>query len=72
LNHSEDGQSGLYDKYEVRKDGVLVEDCFVLEPEDDSAAREALKEYARTTDNDQLAADLAFWIAGLESQEGSR
>jgi len=51
-------ESGLYTKYEVRKDGEPVEDCFVLEPGDDRAARAALKAYAAATENDDLADDL--------------
>lgn len=56
---------GLYAKYEVRKDGEPVEDCFVLEPEDDSAAREALIRYAEETDDEALAEDLREWVTGL-------
>lgn len=50
--------NGLYAKYEVRKDGESVKDCFVLEPDDDRAARAALKAYAAATENEELAADL--------------
>ena len=59
---------GLYEKYEVRKDGEPVEDCFVLEPESDSAAREALIEYAEHTDDDELATDLREWIIDICTQ----
>lgn len=60
--------SGLYEKYEVLKDGEPVEDCFVLEPESDKAARLALEEYARRTDDEELAQDLREWVAiiGME------
>lgn len=51
-------QSGLHRKYEVRKDGEPIDDCFVLEPEDDPAARAALKAYAEATENAALAEDL--------------
>jgi len=57
---------GLYDKYDVFEGGERVAGCFVLEPRDDPAALEALKAYARTTDDDALAADLAYWIAEIE------
>lgn len=60
---------GLYSKYEVRKDGEPVEDCFVLEPEDDAAARRALEAYARGTDDEELAQDLRNWVAAVESRE---
>ncbi len=65
----ENDRQGLHEKYEVTKDGEPVENCFVLEPEDDEAALEALKEYARTTDNAFLAADLGYWIADIERTE---
>lgn len=57
--------NGLYAKYEVTKDGEPVEDCFVLEPENDSAAREALIRYAEETDNEELAEDLREWVVEL-------
>jgi len=50
-------EQGLYGKYEVTKDGETVEDCFILEPEGDRAARLALKAYAVATENDELARD---------------
>jgi len=55
-------ESGLYEKYTVRKDGKEVENCFVLEPESDPAAREALWTYIDTTDNDELAEELREWL----------
>jgi len=58
-------KDGLYEKYEVRKDGEPVEDCFVLEPADDSAAREALIRYAEETDEEELAEDLREWVTSL-------
>lgn len=51
-------ERGLYGKYEVIKDGEPITDCFVLEPEDDRAARVALKAYAAATENEELAEDL--------------
>lgn len=51
-------QSGLYEKYDVRKDGESVENCFVLEPESDPAARQALWEYASATDDSELENDI--------------
>lgn len=57
---------GLYGKYEVRKNDEPVEDCFVLEPETDTAARHALAEYADVTDNPELADDLREWVASIE------
>lgn len=65
-----DPERGLYGKYEVRKDGEPVEECFVLEPESDSAARKALIEYAEATDNEQLAEDLREWVVDLCTRGG--
>ena len=53
---------GLYPKYDVKKDGEVVEACFVLEPEDDQAAREAIRAYADATDDEALATDLLDWL----------
>lgn len=39
---------------------------FVLDPEHDLSAFYALKEYAYSTPNDELAADLLAWIGELE------
>jgi len=66
-----DDDRGLYEKYEVRKDGEPVESCFVLEPESDSAAREALIEYAEHTDDEELAADLRSGVADICTRGGS-
>lgn len=60
---------GLYPKYEVLKDGEPVEDCFVLEPENDHAARMAVIAYADATDNDELADDLLDWIHEIREGE---
>jgi len=60
-------ERGLYEKYSVQKNGEPVEDCFVLEPEDDAAARVALKAYAVATEDDDLAADLFDWIRELDA-----
>lgn len=59
-------KSGLYDKYEVYEDGEPVDDCFVLEPESDEAARVALWAYAMACDDDELQRDIITWIAGME------
>ena len=59
-------EKGLFDKYVVEKDGEPVENCFVLEPENDEAAREAVYEYARATDNQKLASELRGWVLAIE------
>lgn len=59
-------QSGLYEKYEVRKDGEVVEDCFVLEPESDEAAQAALATYALETGDEDLLEDLDAWLQDLD------
>lgn len=62
--------SGLYDKYDVRKDGEPVEECFVLEPASDPAAREALLSYASAIDNEELSDDLREWAYEYILDEG--
>ena len=61
---------GLYGKYTVykNKDGSLVTDCFILRPAKDPAAVAALRAYAATTDNAELAADIINWV-GAEPNE---
>ena len=66
---SEQGGEGLYDKYEVTKDGEPVLGCFILEPKGDEAAREAIRAYADATDNDKLARDLTEWMDQLEADD---
>lgn len=54
-----EGEQGLYNKFEVYRDGTPVDGfVFVLKPESDEAAREALWEYANETDNEELSEDL--------------
>jgi hypothetical protein len=60
-------EPGLYEKYYVEKNGNPIEDCFILEPEDDPAARSALRAYAEATENDELAADLFDWLRGIDA-----
>lgn len=55
-------ERGLYQKYVVTKDGQPVEECFVLRPDRDRAARVALEAYAHATDNQNLRDDLLFWL----------
>lgn len=66
------GDRGLYGKYEVRRDGEPVEDCFVLEPESDDAALQALRTYAQVTDDDELRDDLWQWIHEIDSGRAER
>lgn len=63
-------REGLYGKYTVykNKDGSLVTDCFILRPAKDPAAVAALRAYAATTDNAELAADIINWV-GAEPNE---
>lgn len=68
----EDAKRGLYVKYEVRKKdtGELVNDCFVLRPDRDPAARYALLIYAWTTPNLLLSGDIINWLRDLEIDAG--
>lgn len=58
--------NGLFDKYEVLKDGEEQDACFVLKPETDDAALEALRTYANTTEDLQLRSELRGWIMAIE------
>ena len=62
---------GLIRKYIVFKSdtGEPVENCFVLRPDKDYAARCALAAYAQNTDNGILADDIERWIEALESED---
>lgn len=66
------GDSGLYEKYEVYKDGEQQSGCFVLKPASDSAARAALRTYATETENEELADDIDELLARLEAMEETR
>lgn len=55
---------GLYDKYVVYRRGTKqkVAPVFVLKPDKDPAALEALKAYAKATKNELLADQLMEWV----------
>jgi len=60
---------GLYHKYDVFKNGELVRKrCFILIPENDPAACEALLAYAATTPNKQLCSDLIDWLIDIDPE----
>lgn len=79
LDHFDDGSvpviellpqentDGLKRKYIVLKSdtGELVDDCFVLRPDKDTAAIYALNAYANSTGNRELAKDIKAWISDL-------
>lgn len=63
---------GLYGKYRIeRVDGKPMKPGFrfLLSPENDPAALEALKAYAKSTKNRILAADLAHLIYAIEKEK---
>ena len=62
--HPVDAYKGLKAKYLVFKadTGERVGNCFVLRPDKDPAAVEAIKAYARATDNETLAEDIYNWV----------
>ena len=70
LTPPNEARAGLYGKYTVykNKDGSLVTDCFILRPAKDPAAVAALRAYAATTDNAELASDIINWV-GAEPNE---
>lgn len=68
-----DRDKGLYDKYEVtRHDGSEVTGAFVLRPEHDPAAYEAMKVYAEQCKDDypKLADDLWTWMEKIADNGG--
>ena len=62
--HPVDAYKGLKAKYLVFKadTGERVGNCFVLCPDKDPAAVEAIRAYARATDNETLAEDIYNWV----------
>ena len=58
---------GLKRKYVVLKSdtGECVENCFVLRPNKDPAAKAALKAYAAATKNEKLAEDIMSWLQSM-------
>ena len=56
--------AGLKRKFVVfRADtGELIENCFVLRPDKDPAAVDALRTYAKSTDNETLSSDIINWV----------
>lgn len=69
MSESDSDQSGLYAKFDVRKDGDPVQECSVLEPEIDPAARVALAAYAGHTDDEDLRRDLNEWLGAIWRDE---
>ena len=59
-----DEYAGLKSKFLVFKadTGERIENCFVLRPDKDCAAVEALRAYAEATENKTLAEDIYNWI----------
>ena len=62
--HPVDAYKGLKAKYLVFKadTGESVGNCFVLRPDKDPAAVEALRVYASATDKETLAKDIYNWV----------
>ena len=62
--HPIDAYKGLKAKYLVFKadTGAKVDNCFILRPDKDSAAVEALRAYARNAENETLAQDIYDWV----------
>ncbi|MDL2293195.1 hypothetical protein LJC60_01030 [Ruminococcaceae bacterium OttesenSCG-928-D13] len=69
IDRNDDDYDGLKVKYRVFKarNGEQVENCFVLRPDKDPAARAALRTYADVTLNDQLKYDLYSWVCDMEA-----
>ena len=67
--HPIDSYKGLKAKYLVFKadTGEMIDNCFILRPDKDAAAVEALRAYANATDNETLAEDIYNWVGKGES-----
>lgn len=63
---------GLKDKYLVfnAASGKKIENCFVLRPDRDTAAVDALRTYANSTDNKTLREDIHNWVGKDEPAQG--
>lgn len=66
--HPVDTYKGLKAKYLVFKADMeeRVGNCFVLRPDKDPAAVEAIRAYASATDNETLAEDIYNWVGKSE------
>jgi hypothetical protein len=66
--HPIDAYKGLKAKYLVFKadTGAKVDNCFILRPDKDHTAVEALRAYANATDNETLAEDIYRWVGNGE------
>lgn len=64
---------GLKRKYVVLKSdtGECVENCFVLRPDKDPAAKAALMAYAAATKNEKLAEDIMSWLSSMDGGQGN-
>ena len=67
-------ERGLYGKYIVIKidgeDNEPLTDVFVLRPEKDPVALVAIRAYANTTDNAELARGLFEWANDIQFRSG--
>ena len=73
--HPIDAYKGLKAKYLVFKadTGEMVDNCFILRPDKDAVAVEALRAYAKVTDNETLAKDIYNWVGnGVTVQKHGR
>lgn len=71
--HPIDAYKGLKVKYLVFKadTGEMVDNCFILRPDKDAVAVEALRAYAKVTDNETLAKDIYNWVGNGVTVQGA-
>jgi len=67
------GHRGIYNKYVVvrKHTGETLDDCFVLRPTTDTAARIALATYAEATHNPELARDVRRWLSKIRMDDAT-
>ena len=65
-----EAEPGLYHKYRVydNESGASIDGCFVLRPDKDFAARDALHTYAAATSNVVLSKDIIKFLKGLNPE----
>lgn len=65
-----EAEPGLYHKYRVydNESGASIDGCFVLRPDKDFAARDALRTYAATTSNRILSKDIINFLESLKPE----
>ena len=70
MSNDHDGLIFKYCVFKIQNGqlGELVDNCFVLRPDKDLAARYALRTYSRYCESASLAQDINDWLAKIERE----